>query len=76
MSDEKKTRPTTFADCLQDVAEWLDACDKYINTFGPAVGTGLGEKDTVQQDLRRVAAALTLDPDLDARLMAMMDEGK
>jgi hypothetical protein len=75
MSDKKK-RPDTFAGCLQDVAEWLDACDKYIRTFGPAVGTGLGEKDTIQTDLRRVATAVALDPELDARLMRMMDGGE
>jgi hypothetical protein len=66
------TRPDTFVKCLDHLVDWLDACDKYITTFGPAVGTGLGEGKTAQEDLRRLAAALADEPGLDAQIMALL----
>jgi hypothetical protein len=68
----KGDRPGTFADCLADITLWLDATDKYINTFGPAVRQGLATGNGVQQDLRRLAAALADHPELDAQIMALI----
>ena len=69
---ENKGRPDTFAGCLLTLAEWLDASDEYIRTFGPAGAAGFGQSDVAQQDLRRLAA--NLPADLDARLMEIMDD--
>lgn len=71
VSNEKK-RPDTFAGCLLDLAEWLDACDLYIRTYGPAGADGCGSSDEAQQDLRRLAQGLLGEPELDHRLMELM----
>ena len=63
------SRPETFADCLDNVARWLDQTDPIINerTNG-AVASG----NEVQTDLRRVAERLRDDPLLDAQIMELM----
>ena len=67
-------RPDTFVGVLNNIAAWLDASDKYIGTFGPAKERGFPRGHEVQDDLRRLAARMESEPELDARLMAMMDD--
>lgn len=75
--------PSTFAGCLDNIAEWLDAVDDYLRTYGPAKEHGIPSGDQAQTDLRRLARNLRVEAGLaiaagdipiDVTLMKMMTE--
>lgn len=68
-------RPETAADCLEKAVEFLDLGDRLVeivsrqhNLRNPSPG------DNVQKDLRRFAEFLRKNPEVDAALMAALEE--